>query len=150
MTKYLLLFNSYGLVLWDVHSDERTVLSFLQAAGPCQCSVPRVRVPWDSQQFFALLDLRLPFVATYDSQDHGGVSRPCLHTKVKPNSGYIAESRTTEKTSPILVLQCNCLTMSYNCIFLFLFVAARRFTESLPSNDDIPLLLKKRPICHNM
>jgi hypothetical protein len=32
---------------------------------------------------------------------------------------------------------------------LSVFVAARIFTESLPSDDDIPLLLQKRPICHN-
>jgi hypothetical protein len=35
-------------------------------------------------------------------------------------------------------------------LMLFAFVAARVFTESLLSNDGIPLLLQRRPICHNM
>jgi hypothetical protein len=42
MTRYLLLFDSYGLVfLWDALSDERTGLSPLHAAGPCQRSFLR-------------------------------------------------------------------------------------------------------------
>jgi hypothetical protein len=38
-----------GLLMWGVLSDERTGLSFLCAAGPCQRSVSRVRVhgTWD-------------------------------------------------------------------------------------------------------
>jgi hypothetical protein len=36
MTRYLLLFDSYGLVLWGALSDERTGLSFMYAAGPRQ------------------------------------------------------------------------------------------------------------------
>jgi hypothetical protein len=35
-------------------------------------------------------------------------------------------------------------------LLLSVFFAARMFTESLPSNNDIPLLLLKRPIYHNM
>jgi hypothetical protein len=41
-----------GLLMWSALSDERTGLSFTIAAGPCQSSHFRVRVPWDS---------RLPF-----------------------------------------------------------------------------------------
>jgi hypothetical protein len=33
MTKYLLLFDSYGLVVWGAFSDERTDVSFIYAAG---------------------------------------------------------------------------------------------------------------------
>jgi hypothetical protein len=43
----LLLFDSYGLVLWSALSDERTGLSFVYAAGPCQRSLSQVRVQWD-------------------------------------------------------------------------------------------------------
>jgi hypothetical protein len=39
MTRYVLLFDSYGLVLWGALSDET------YAAGPCQRSLSRVRVP---------------------------------------------------------------------------------------------------------
>jgi hypothetical protein len=46
---------------WGVLSDEGTGLSFVYAAGPCQCSLSRVRVPWDSRRYFTVSDLRLPF-----------------------------------------------------------------------------------------
>jgi hypothetical protein len=36
ITRYLLLFDIYSLVLWGTHSDQRTGLSFVYAAGPCQ------------------------------------------------------------------------------------------------------------------
>jgi hypothetical protein len=42
-------------------SDERTSLSFVYDAGPCQRSLSRVRVPWDSRQYLTVSDLRLPF-----------------------------------------------------------------------------------------
>jgi hypothetical protein len=54
------LCDSYGLVLWGALSDERTSLSFVYAAGPCQRSLSRVRVTWDSRPYFAVSDLRLP------------------------------------------------------------------------------------------
>jgi hypothetical protein len=56
-----LLFDSHGLVLWGALSDERTGLSFVYAAGPCQSSLSRVRVPYDSRPYFAVSKLRLPF-----------------------------------------------------------------------------------------
>jgi hypothetical protein len=49
------------LFLWGAFSDERTGLSFVYAAGPSQRSLPRVPVPWDSQPYFTVSDLRLPF-----------------------------------------------------------------------------------------
>jgi hypothetical protein len=48
MTRYLLLFDSYGLVFWGALSDERTGLSFVYAAGSRQRSLSRFRVPKDS------------------------------------------------------------------------------------------------------
>jgi hypothetical protein len=42
---------------WGALSDERTGLSFVCAAGPCQRSVSRVLVPWDLRPYFIL---RLP------------------------------------------------------------------------------------------
>jgi hypothetical protein len=49
------------LFLWGALSDERTGLSFIYAAGPCQCNLSLVRVPWDSRPYFTVSDLRLPF-----------------------------------------------------------------------------------------
>jgi hypothetical protein len=61
MTRYLLLFDSYRLVLWGTLSNERAGLSFVYAADPCQRTLSRVRVPWDSRPYFTVSDLRLPF-----------------------------------------------------------------------------------------
>jgi hypothetical protein len=61
MTRYLLLFDSYGLALWGALSDKRKGLSFVYADGPCQRSLSRVRVPWDSRPYFTVSDLRLSF-----------------------------------------------------------------------------------------
>jgi hypothetical protein len=43
---------------WGALSDERTGLSFVCAAGPCQRSLSRVLVPWDLRPYFAVSDLR--------------------------------------------------------------------------------------------
>jgi hypothetical protein len=42
-------------------SDEMTSLSVVYAAAPCQRSLSRVRVPWYSQSYLTLSNLRLPF-----------------------------------------------------------------------------------------
>jgi hypothetical protein len=49
------------LFLWGALSDERTGLSFIYAAGPCQSNLSLVQVPWDSRPYFTVSDLRLPF-----------------------------------------------------------------------------------------
>jgi hypothetical protein len=48
MTRYLLLFDSYCVVLslYNILSDVRMALPFVYAAGPRQRSLSRVRVPW--------------------------------------------------------------------------------------------------------
>jgi hypothetical protein len=61
LTRYLLLFDSYGLFSWGVLSDERMCLSFVYAVGPRQCCLSLVWVPWDSWPYFTVSDLRLPF-----------------------------------------------------------------------------------------
>jgi hypothetical protein len=49
--------------LWGALTDERMGLSFVYAAGPCQRSLSRVRVPWDLRPYFTVSDLRLPFLS---------------------------------------------------------------------------------------
>jgi hypothetical protein len=58
MTRYLLLFDFYGLVLWGA----------LSAAGARQRSHSRVRVPWDSWPYFTVSDLRLPFSSPHTTR----------------------------------------------------------------------------------
>jgi hypothetical protein len=48
-------------LVWGALSDERTGLPFAIAAGPCQRSLSRVRVPSESRPYFAVSNLRLPF-----------------------------------------------------------------------------------------
>jgi hypothetical protein len=79
MTRYLLLSDSYGFfVRRPLWREKESV--FYYAAGGCQRSLSRVRVPWDSRPYFTVSDLRPLFVASYDSQGHGGGIRPRLHT----------------------------------------------------------------------
>jgi hypothetical protein len=68
--------------MWGALSDEMTGLSFLYAAGLCQRRLSLVRVLWDSQPylFYCLIFETSLFVASYDSQGHGGGIRPRLHT----------------------------------------------------------------------
>jgi hypothetical protein len=61
MTKYVLLFDSCGLLfvgrpLWR---EDGSV--FVYVTGPCQRSLSPVRVPWDSWPYFTVSDLRFPF-----------------------------------------------------------------------------------------
>jgi hypothetical protein len=50
------------LFLWGALSDERLGLSFVCVAGPCQRSLPRVRVPWDLRPYLTVSHSRLPFL----------------------------------------------------------------------------------------
>jgi hypothetical protein len=50
-----------GLFLWGALSDEMSGLSSVYAAGPCQRSLSRVRVPWDLRPYFTVSHMRLPF-----------------------------------------------------------------------------------------
>jgi hypothetical protein len=81
MTRYLLLsWQLRSCFLWGALSDERTGLSFIGAAGPCQ----RRSVMGPSPLVLATIFYRLRFetfhfVASYDSQGHGGGIWPRLH-----------------------------------------------------------------------
>jgi hypothetical protein len=69
------------LFLWGALSDERTGLSFVYAAGPCQRSLSRARSPLGLETIFYCLTFETSlFVASYDSQGHGGGIRSRLHT----------------------------------------------------------------------
>jgi hypothetical protein len=61
--------------LWGVLSDEITRLSFIYAAGPRQRSL-----------FYCLSFETSLFVASYDSQGHGGGIRPRLRTDHTENT----------------------------------------------------------------
>jgi hypothetical protein len=122
------------LFLWGALSDERTGLSFVYVAGPCQRSLSRVRVPLGLTTIFYCLRFEtFLFVASYVSQGHGGGIRPHLHvgywfpfntyiiyTQRFSLSLYNPSARTTQKT------QCLCC-----CEALF--------TEPLSSNDVLLL-----------
>jgi hypothetical protein len=88
MTRYLLLFwRLRSCFLWDAPSDERTGLSFVHAyaAGPCQRSLSRVRVTWDSWSYFTASDLRLP------------------SNLFRTESRYIVSAPTTHRKQPLLL-----------------------------------------------
>jgi hypothetical protein len=87
------------LFLWGALPNERTSLSFLYAAGPCQRSLSRVRVPWDSRPYFMSQIWDFPFRRLlrlaesrwrYSTLPPHGISLGCL-TNCRP---VIFDSRT--------------------------------------------------------
>jgi hypothetical protein len=104
MTRYLLLSDSYGLVLWDALSDERTVLSFVYAAGPRQRIHSRVRVPWDSWPYLAVSDLSLPSLSLPATRRftvevlHSASTRVCTHSLQRLLSLYNPSAWTMKET----------------------------------------------------
>jgi hypothetical protein len=68
-------------------SDERTGLSFVHAASPRQRSIFSGPSSLDLATIFYCLSFETSlFVASYDSQGHGGGIRPLLHTGPELNS----------------------------------------------------------------
>jgi hypothetical protein len=49
---FITVWQLQSCFLWDTLSDERTGLSFVHDTAPCQRSLSRVRVPWDSRPYF--------------------------------------------------------------------------------------------------
>jgi hypothetical protein len=84
-----------GLLVWGILSDERTGLPFTIAAGPCQRSLSRVRVPWDSRPYFAVSDLRLPFSSSPTTRRVTVEVFDPASTRESLESRYIAAARTT-------------------------------------------------------
>jgi hypothetical protein len=60
-TEYGIRLTVMFLIPWGALSDERTGLSVVCAAGPCQRILSRVLVPWDLRPYLTVSDLRLPF-----------------------------------------------------------------------------------------
>jgi hypothetical protein len=106
--------------LWGALSDERTGLSCVYAAGPCQRSLFRVRVPWDSRPYFTVSDLRLPFSSppttlrvTVELFDPAS-TRDCLNSSCPQDN---PSARTTKKTHlPILGLLLAVMYLSSRCL----------------------------------
>jgi hypothetical protein len=69
------------LFLWGAHSDERAGLSFVYAAGTLPAQSVSGPSPLGLETIFYCLRFETSFfVASYDSQGHGGGIRPRLHT----------------------------------------------------------------------
>jgi hypothetical protein len=102
MTRYLLMFDSYNLLCNDL-SDERTGLFFCIYWWP----LPAEFFPGPSPLVLATIFYCLRFetslfVASSDSQGHGGGIRPHLHTGLHSKlffaSRYIDSGRTSRNT----------------------------------------------------
>jgi hypothetical protein len=61
MTRFFYCLRFTALLLCGALSDERMGRSFVYAARPCQRSLSRVRVSWNSRPYFTVSDSRLPF-----------------------------------------------------------------------------------------
>jgi hypothetical protein len=117
------------LFLWGALSDERSGLSFLCAASPCQRSHSRVRVPWDLRPYFTLSDLRLPlsrnsscFLLYSLGMDH--------IENTYPNSSSIVASRNyrTDRVENTASQLLHCCVLRICCL------AKGLFAEPFPNN----------------
>jgi hypothetical protein len=124
----VLLFVSYGLVFVGRPLWREDVSVFVYAAGPCQRSLSRVRVPWDSLPYFTVSDVRLLFRRLlWLAGLRWRYSTPPPHWLTSP---YIASSRTTQKTHPLpsngcpLLIRSRCRGMCLlsRCLPMDLFV----------------------------
>jgi hypothetical protein len=97
-TEYGVRLTVTFLIPWGSLSDRRRILSFVFAAGPCQCSLSRVLIPWVLRPYFTVSDLRLLFVDSYDSQAHCGGIRPRLHTGFSTLSTELLKSKSKSKS----------------------------------------------------
>jgi hypothetical protein len=96
--RFLLLSDSWDLLMWDALSDERTGLSFTIAVDPRQRSHSRFRVRRDSWSYSTVSDSRLahhggPGSLIYVPQEQGGPVIP-------PGTGFpFSSSPTTRITT---------------------------------------------------
>jgi hypothetical protein len=96
--RYLLLFDSYGLLffLWGALSDERTGLSFVYDGWPLTAQSFSGSSPLVLTTIFSCLRFETSlFVASYDSQGHGGGIRPRLHTGIQLSLAVLGLSKSS-------------------------------------------------------
>jgi hypothetical protein len=132
----------------DALSDERTGLSFAISAGPRQNIYSRVRVSWDSRQYFTVPDLRLPFLSSpttrkvtvelFDLTPTRDLILAPIVFKITPRHGPHRE--------PLLFLQLRVTTQlpnelqhSYTENTASIVVCWNVFTELLPGNNHVLL-----------
>jgi hypothetical protein len=123
MTRYLLLFDSYGLILWGALSDERTGLSFVYAASSCQSSVSWVWVPWDSRPYFTVSDLRLSFS-----------SPPCNCSEQSRAVAWFVTTLLRRNTCNWYICNWRYIAFALTAQITSLYCCKGVFTERLPRN----------------
>jgi hypothetical protein len=144
MTRYLLLFDSYGLVfvghpLWRKDGSVFCIccwpLPAQSFSGPSPLGPATV--------FYCLRYETSVFVVSYDSQGHGGGIRPSLHTVVNCQLlvayCYIASGRTTaQQTHPL----------PNNGFLILLRIRWNMLIESLVSNEYMRTHNRKHLLQH--
>jgi hypothetical protein len=110
MTRYLFLFEIYGLVFCGAPSltRGRVCLLYVYAAGPCQISLSRVRVPWYSRPYFTVSDFRLPSSSPPTTRRITVEVFDPVSTRVVPplaawDPRYIASGRTHRKHRFVII-----------------------------------------------
>jgi hypothetical protein len=102
-TRYLLLFDSYGLLLWGVLSSDRGRVFFLYMLLDLASVVSLGSESLGTRDHILLSQIETSlFVASYDSQLHGGDIGTPLHTGLA-DLHYIAFARTLQKTIRLLL-----------------------------------------------
>jgi hypothetical protein len=102
MTRYLLLFDNYDLFFWGAFSNERVGLSFVHAVTVFYC------VRFETSLF----------VASYDSQGHGGGSRTRLATGTVLT---LSQSHISTDGQSISKTECRATSGAHDQIFVTLW-----------------------------
>jgi hypothetical protein len=135
-TEYGIRLTVTFLIPWGALSDERTSLSFTIAAGSCQRSHSRIRVPWDSRPYFTVTDSRLPFssprtthratVEVFDLTYTREASRTLELSLTNALSLWLGANRRETTTS-----NTSCITL---LLFVFCTLLRNVTCDLLPSN----------------
>jgi hypothetical protein len=111
----------------------RLYFVYTYAAGPCQRSFSRVRVPCDSRPYFTVSDLRLPFSSPLTTR---WVTVEVFHptstrvmTRSPPCLPFNPSAGTVWKTQPVIIVEALLLR---RCVA----TVAARTTENTVSNTN--------------
>jgi hypothetical protein len=114
---------------WGALSDERTGLSFVCAAGPCQRSLSRLLVPWDLRPYFTVSDLRRPFSSPPTTRRVTVEVFDPASTRVWLTASQLASSYTCQAAGiGITLSKCSVFRIRCNCLFMYALSRKRVYT----------------------
>jgi hypothetical protein len=150
---FITVWQLRSCLLWGALSDKRTGLSFLHSAGPCQCSLSRVRVLWYSRPYFTVSDLSLPFssppttrrIPWIQSQSHIATDGQSV-TKSWCRAPFGARDEIFITVWQLRSCFCEALSLTRGRVcLLYMLLALASAADGLPSSFAIPAFRRCLP-----